>query len=139
MSVYTKVTKDELSKHLQEYSIGEATSITGISDGIENTNYLLKTSQNEFIFTIFENIHADDVDQYLDFMNHLSHKGLSCPNVLKTNSGRLSIRINGKPSAIIEKLSGKSIIDSDTNSCMLIGDLLSNFHISGSDFKTNIK
>ena len=54
MSVYTKITEDELSKHLLGYSIGKAISLTGISDGIENTNYLLKTDQNEFIFTIFE-------------------------------------------------------------------------------------
>ena len=38
MSVYTKITEDELSKHLLEYSIGTAISLTGISDGIENTN-----------------------------------------------------------------------------------------------------
>ena len=46
MSVYTKITEDELSKHLLGYSIGKAISLTGISDGIENTNYLLKTNQN---------------------------------------------------------------------------------------------
>ena len=139
MSVYTKITEDELTKHLLRYSIGTASSITGISDGIENTNYLLKTNQNEFIFTIFENINEKDVDQYLNFMNHLSQKGLLCPNVLKTNNNELSLLINGKPSAIIEKLSGKSIIDTDTNSCMLIGSLLSKFHVYGLDFPQNIK
>ena len=55
MSVYTKITDDELSEHLTNYSIGEAYDLIGISDGIENTNYLLKTQQNEYIFTIFEN------------------------------------------------------------------------------------
>ena len=139
MSVYTKITEDELSKHLLGYSIGKAISLTGISDGIENTNYLLKTNQNEFIFTIFENIKKEDVGQYLDFMNHLSGKGLVCPNVLKSNNGELSVIINGKPSAIIEKLSGKSIIDTNPNICILIGDLLAEFHNFGSDFKRNIK
>ena len=139
MSVYTKITEDELSKHLLGYSIGKAISLTGISDGIENTNYLLKTNQNEFIFTIFENIKKEDVGQYLDFMNHLSNRGLVCPNVLKSNNGELSVIINGKPSAIIEKLSGKSIIDTNPNICMLIGNLLSKFHNFGSDFKRNIK
>ena len=72
-------------------------------------------------------------------MNHLSDRGLVCPNVLKSNNGELSVIINGKPSAIIEKLSGKSIIDTNPNICMLIGNLLSEFHNFGSDFKRNIK
>ncbi len=139
MSVYTKITEDELSKHLLGYSVGTATSLTGISDGIENTNYLLKTDQNEFIFTIFENIKREDVGQYLDFMNHLSNKGLMCPNVLKSNKGEISVIINGKPSAIIEKLNGKSIVDTDIDSCISIGDLLSEFHTFGLDFKKEIK
>ena len=51
----------------------------------------------------------------------------------------LSVIINGKPSAIIEKLSGKSIIDTNPNICILIGNLLAEFHNFGSDFKRNIK
>ena len=68
MSVYTKITEDELSKHLLGYSIGRAISLTGISDGIENTNYLLKTNQNEFIFTIFENIKKEDADYLKNYL-----------------------------------------------------------------------
>ena len=56
MSVYTKITEDELSEHLEKYTIGVAIDLTGISDGIENTNYLLKTNEKEYIFTIFENL-----------------------------------------------------------------------------------
>ena len=139
MSVYTKITEEELSRHLLRYSIGKAVSLTGISDGIENTNYLLKTDKNEYIFTIFENIKKEDVGQYLDFMNHLSGKGLLCPNVLKSNKEELFIMINNKPSAIIQKLNGKSIVDTDVNSCEAIGNLLAEFHIFGSDFKKAIK
>ena len=139
MSVYTKITEEELSRHLLRYSLGKAVSLTGISDGIENTNYLLKTDQNEYIFTIFENIKKDDVGQYLDFMNHLSGKGLLCPNVLKSNNGELFVIINNKPSAIIQKLDGKSQVDTDLNSCESIGNLLAEFHIFGSDFKKEIK
>ena len=35
MSVYTKITEDELSEHLEKYTIGVAIDLTGISDGIE--------------------------------------------------------------------------------------------------------
>ena len=45
MSVYTKIYEDELNVHLDKYSLGPAISLTGISDGIENTNYLLKQTK----------------------------------------------------------------------------------------------
>ena len=138
MSVYTKITDDELSEHLTNYSIGEAYGLTGISDGIENTNYLLKTEQNEYIFTIFENIDDKNISKYLEFMNHLSNKGLLCPNVIKSNTNNLFVSIKGKPSAIIEKLDGKSITNPDVSDCGLIGDLLAKFHNFGSDFKVNL-
>ena len=72
MSVYTKINRDEINIHLDKYSLGSAISLTGISDGIENTNYLLKTDRNEYIFTIFENIDNTNISDYLSFMNHLN-------------------------------------------------------------------
>ena len=139
MSVYTKINEDELKNHLDLYSVGSAISLTGISDGIENTNYLLKTDINEYIFTIFENIHGNNIADYLSFMNHLSQKGLQCPNVMKSNKGQLFIQIKDKPSAIIEKLPGKSIISTNSNQCSLIGKLLAEFHNYGDDFKIELK
>ena len=76
MSVYTKINEEELENHLNQYSIGSPISLTGISDGIENTNYLLKTDLKEYIFTIFENIDGSNIANYLMFMNHLSERGL---------------------------------------------------------------
>ncbi len=138
MSVYTKINEDELKQHLDQYSVGSPISLTGISDGIENTNYLLKTDINEYIFTIFENSHGNNISDYLSLMNHLSQKGLLCPNVMKSTSGQLFIQIKNKPSAIIEKLPGKSIISTNSNQCSLIGGLLAQFHNYGTDFKIEL-
>ena len=138
MSVYTKINEDELNLHLDKYSLGSAISLTGISDGIENTNYLLKTDQNEYIFTIFENIDNANISDYLSFMNHLNEKGLLCPKVMKSNNDDLFIEIKDKPSAIIQKLPGKSIIATKSSHCSLIGGLLADFHNYGIDFKINL-
>jgi|TARA_B100000530_G_scaffold53421_1_gene29989 homoserine kinase type II len=138
MSVYTKINQDELNVHLDKYSLGPAISLTGISDGIENTNYLLKTDQNEYIFTIFENIDNTNIADYLSFMNHLNEKGLLCPKVMKSNNGDLFIEIKNKPSAIIQKLPGKSIISTKNSHCSQIGELLANFHNYGIDFKITL-
>ena len=138
MSVYTKINHNEMNQHLNKYSIGSVISLTGISDGIENTNYLLKTDQNEFIFTIFENLNNDNIADYLSFMNHLNNRKLLCPKVMKSKDNELFIEIKGKPSAIIEKLSGKSIVRTDDTHCSHIGELLANFHNYGKDFKIEL-
>ena len=72
MSVYTKITDGELESHLENYSLGKIRNFSGISEGIENSNYLLNTETGDFIFTIFEAISADRVVDYLSFMNHIN-------------------------------------------------------------------
>ena len=73
MSVYTKINEEELEAHLLKYQVGKSIGLSGISDGIENTNYLLKTDKNEYIFTIFENLKEKEVEKYLLFLKFLFH------------------------------------------------------------------
>jgi len=39
MSVYTRLTKEELEQLLNHYDIGEFVSIKGINEGITNSNF----------------------------------------------------------------------------------------------------
>ena len=55
MSVYTKITKDALSDHLENYTIGQLVDVKGISDGIENClqycgNFNPDKSKNPFAY-----------------------------------------------------------------------------------------
>ena len=43
MAVYTDVPDDELRGFIAEYDIGEVVSCKGIAEGVENSNYLLRT------------------------------------------------------------------------------------------------
>ena len=54
MAVFTKLEKKEIENFLKDYSIGSLISYDGIMEGVENTNYKIRTTNNEYILTIFE-------------------------------------------------------------------------------------
>ena len=54
MAVYTKINKKDISYINSKFDIEEFISFQGIKQGIENTNYLLKSKKNKFTITIDE-------------------------------------------------------------------------------------
>ena len=54
MAVYTKILKRNLEELISSYSIGDLISFKGIEEGVENSNYKIKTSKGKYILTIFE-------------------------------------------------------------------------------------
>ena len=45
MAVYTEVADHALEAFLRQYDIGDLVSFKGIAEGVENSNYLLRTDQ----------------------------------------------------------------------------------------------
>ena len=54
MAVYTAVDGTALNRFLAAYDIGEILSFAGIAEGVENSNYLLRTNKSNFILTLYE-------------------------------------------------------------------------------------
>ena len=54
MAIYTKLNEDNLKDFFSKYNLGKLISYKGIEEGIENTNYLIKTTEGKFILTIYE-------------------------------------------------------------------------------------
>ena len=52
MAVYTTITDIELQAFLSQYSIGDLKSFSGIPEGVENSNFLVETTQGPFRLTI---------------------------------------------------------------------------------------
>ena len=84
MAVYTDVTAEDLSAFLANYAIGELLAYKGIAEGVENSNFLVHTTQGHFILTLYERrVAAADLPFFLSLMEHLASRGLNCPQPVK--------------------------------------------------------
>ena len=53
MAVYTKISKKEISYINKKFEVEKIIHFKGIKQGIENTNYLLKSKNKSHSFAIF--------------------------------------------------------------------------------------
>ena len=71
MAVYTKINKKDISYINKKFENQKFLSFKGIKQGIENTNYLLKSKNNKFILTIFEKrVQKNEIPFFMKLMDH---------------------------------------------------------------------
>ncbi len=89
MAVYTEVSDLELTGFLTQYDLGEVTSFKGIAEGVENSNFLLRTTLGIYILTLYEKrVLLEDLPFFLGLMHHLSDRGFACPLPVAGKDGR---------------------------------------------------
>lgn len=137
MSVYTTIERDELEDFLTNYSVGELADYSGISDGIENTNYFVDTQNDEnqrYVLTIFEHHTFEEMRYYLNLMHHLADHGVPSANPVADNKGKYLRELKDKPAALVERLAGKSIRETTISHCEQIGAAMGKMHAAGLSF-----
>ena len=48
MAVYTKLSDEDIKTIFQKYNLGKLLNYSGITEGIENTNYLFKNPKHPY-------------------------------------------------------------------------------------------
>lgn len=135
MAVYTEVPDDALAAFLDEYDIGEMTSLKGIAEGVENSNYLLQTDQGNFILTLYEKrVAPADLPFFLNLMQHQADRGIACPVPITGRDGEALRTLCGRPAAIISFLEGICVRSPTADHCAQLGTELARFHAFGADF-----
>ncbi len=135
MAVYTEVPDGDLAAFVKAYDIGEVVSCKGIAEGVENSNFLMRTTKGSYILTLYEKrVNRDDLPFFLGLMEHLAAKGLSCPTPIKARDGGSLRELCGRPAAIISFLEGMWPRRPNERHCQLLGAAMAEFHLKGRDF-----
>jgi homoserine kinase type II len=136
LAVYTDITEDDLRNFLTQYDVGSLTSYKGIAEGVENSNFLLHTTKDPLILTLYEKrVEKSDLPFFLGLMQHLAAKGLSCPLPLPRKDGELLGELSGRPAALISFLEGMWLRKPEAKHCREVGKALAAMHLAGEGFE----
>src|SRR5438046_2020699 len=138
MSVFTRVTADELSAWLKHYAIGTLVDLQGIAAGIENTNYFVTTSHGRFVLTLFERLSAAQLPFYLNLMAHLARHGIPCPAPIADRSDKYLGTLNAKPACFVTCLPGVPVSSPQPRHCEQVGATLADMPLAGTDYGGNL-
>ena len=135
MAVYTDVSDEDLQQFVAGYRIGNLLAYKGIAEGVENSNFLLHTTEGFFILTLYEKrVAAGDLPFFLNLIEHLAARGLTCPQPVHNRCGEALGRLANRPAAIFTFLDGMWIRRPSVAHCGAVGDALAKLHLAGADF-----
>jgi len=135
VAVYTEFSDEEFEAFMRGYDLGTVTSVKGIAEGVENSNYLLVTERGQFILTLYEKrVAAEDLPFFLGLMEHLAGRGLNCPTPVHDRDGAALKRLAGRPAAIVTFLSGLWVRRPKAEHCGQVGQAMAALHLAARGF-----
>jgi homoserine kinase type II len=135
MAVYTEVSDDALRAFLALYDIGEVSSFKGIAEGVENSNFLLRAGEGQYVLTLYEKrVRAEDLPFFIGLMEHLARRGVTCPQPVRNRAGSALGELAGRPATIVTFLDGLWIRRPNVRHCGEVGEALARMHLAGADF-----
>ncbi len=135
MAVYTEVSDDALAAFLTEYTLGTMVAFRGIAEGVENSNYSLRTTTGDYILTLYEKrVDPAELPWFLGLMEHLARRGIVCPLPVHGSDGAALRHLCGRHAAITTFLPGVWPRRVRVEHCGPLGAALAALHVAGADF-----
>jgi homoserine kinase type II len=135
MAVYTEVSDDDLARFLTEYDIGTLVAFRGIAEGVENSNFSLRTTAGDFILTLYEKrVDPSDLPWFIGLMRHLAARGITCPLPVAGLDGAALRQLCGRHAAITTFLPGVWPRRTRPAHCAQLGAALAQLHLAGEGF-----
>ncbi len=135
MAVYTDVSDDALAAFLSEYAVGKLVAFRGIAEGVENSNFSLRTTQGDYILTLYERrVDPADLPWFLGLMQHLAAHGITCPLPVPGLDGSALRMLCGRHAAVTTFLPGVWPRRVQQAHCGPVGEALARLHLAGATY-----
>tara|TARA_B100000902_G_scaffold154738_1_gene151167 strand:+ start:38 stop:1003 length:966 start_codon:yes stop_codon:yes gene_type:complete len=136
MAVYTKINKEDIFYINKKFDTEKFVSFKGIKQGIENTNYLLKTKYRKYILTIFEKrVSNKELPFFMRLMEVLNNSKINCPRPIKNKEGKYLFELKNKKACIVTFLDGTDKKILNVKNCYDIGKIIARMHLITKNIK----
>ena len=130
MAVYTKLSENNLKDFFSKYNLGKLLKFRGIQEGIENSNYFVKTDSGKFILTIYEKrVEEKDLPFFIGLMKNIFNKNFPSPEPIINKNGNYITEIFGKKAAVVSFLEGASKKNLTPDNCYEVGIYTAKLHM----------
>jgi len=130
MAVYTKLSQKQLEDFFSKYSLGKLLNYKEIKEGIENTNYFIKTENGKFILTLYEKrVEERDLPFFISLMRNLFDQRFLSPEPIINKNGNYISEILGKKAAVVSFLDGSSKKNLNPDNCYEVGIYTAKLHL----------
>ena len=134
MAVYTKLSETRLKEFFSKYNLGELINYKEIKEGIENTNYSIRTEKGKFILTLYEKrVEEKDLPFFISLMKNLFDKKFPSPEPIINKNGNYISEVLNKKAAVISFLEGNSKTNLDPDNCYQVGIYTAKLHLITKD------
>jgi homoserine kinase type II len=137
VAVYTALDAGDIDVFLTQYDIGELVAFQGIAEGVENSNFLIETTQGKFILTLFEKrVSERELPYCIGLMEHLSKRGVNCPRPVYDHRGNQLNKLKNKPALIVTFIVGHGLDVLNLNGQVnaLLGAFCATMQVTAKDF-----
>ena len=134
MAVITRLSADEVTQLLAHYDVGSLSGFKEASEGIENTNYFVKTVSEdhetcEFVLTLIEEVGTvHSRESMVKILDRCEQVGLPVPQLIRTRDNESEAEFNGKAVLLCSMLQGRHVLNPLEDQCAAIGRFLARFH-----------
>ena len=130
MAVYTKLSENNLKDFFSKYNLGKLLKFQGIQEGIENSNYFVKTDSGKFILTVYEKrVEEKDLPFFMGLMKNIFNKNFPSPEPIINKNGNYITEIFGKKAAVVSFLEGASKKNLTPDNCYEVGIYTAKLHM----------
>jgi len=120
---------------LEQFAVGELQGFSAITAGIENSNYIVRSTGGEYVLTLFEHHSADEVREFVRLARHLGQKNLCVPSPVVDEAGEWLHGLKSRPAILCRRFPGAHPEVLTDGHCQAVGEALARFHLASADLE----